>query len=72
MGHKEDNWRRGTIHCNECKWYGMSKLTFHYRCYHPDNIRDSYIGTIYIDAPDAHNWDNKCLRFKTNKNREEN
>lgn len=64
MGAKEDAWQRGTYRCIDCEYYGASSKTPCMRCRHPLNMRDGRIGTVYMKAPDARNWHNKCEYYK--------
>lgn len=50
--------------CGKCKHYRKSATCPTMRCDFPGNLRDSYIGVVYLKHPDHINWNYKCPNYK--------
>lgn len=59
-------YRRNWLDCTKCRHY--KKATPNPRCKHPDNLRNDWIGTVYMKCPEHRNWNGKCEWYEEIKN----
>jgi hypothetical protein len=57
-------YERGTNDCKKCKYYRESTRVPALRCCHIANLRQNYIGTVYMKTPNSKNWNYKCEHYE--------